>query len=240
MQDNDTDTPSGRFAGFRELFLFLLLAVAIIMASLFTPVGEFFKMEHIEQGAQDMGPWGPSILVFAGLLTPLLFLPRWPIAFVSGLLYGVVWGTLLATVASTLGAMLHFALAKGLLSPMSDRLRKRYGITSAPVPRDKAFLVLVFLRAFPLSNFVATNLLAGAMKIHFGTYVVASFVGMIPSTLMFAAWGKLLKKPSPSFGVLAVATVLFIAIGTWVAKKRFYPWLKNLRSRDSSPDQPPP
>jgi len=236
MQDADTDTSPqpGRTAGFRELGLFLILALTLVLVSRFTPIGQLFDVDTISGIASRLGYWGAYILILAGLFSPLLFLPRWPIAFVAGLLYGVVGGTLIATAASTLGAILHFVLAKSLLAPLSDRLRKRYAITAAPIPREKAFLVLLFLRAFPLSNFVATNLLAGAMKIHFGTYVAASFLGMIPSTIMYAAWGKLLKKPSASHSALAIASVLFIVIGTLVAQKHFYPWLKSLRAKNDS------
>lgn len=230
METTDTDEGQTKSGGLRELLLFLLLAVTLVLVSVCTPASRFFSPDYIGQLAGRLGCWGAYIIILAGLLSPLLFLPRWPIAFVAGLLYGVMAGTLLATAASTLGAMLHFLLAKSLLSPMSDRLRKRYAITAAPIPREKAFLVLLFLRAFPLSSFVATNLLAGAMKIHFGTYIAASFLGMIPSTIMYAAWGKLLKKPSASFGALAAISVLFIVVGTIVARKHFYPWFKRLKA----------
>lgn len=234
METTDTDAGQTKFSGLRELFLFLVLAVALVLVSVCTPAGRFFSPDYISRLAGGLGYWGMAVILAVGLLSPLLFLPRWPIAFAAGFLYGVVGGTLLATLASTLGAILHFLLAKSLLSPMSDRLRTRYAIAAAPVPREKAFLVLLFLRAFPLSNFVATNLLAGAMKIHFGTYVAASFLGMIPSTIMYAAWGKLLKKPSASFGALAAVSVLFIVVGTVVARKHFYPWFKRLRTEAKS------
>jgi uncharacterized membrane protein YdjX (TVP38/TMEM64 family) len=230
METTDIENGKGKNSGLKELLLFLLLAVGLVLISVYTPVGKFFSLDNISQIAGRLGYWGAYILILAGILSPLLFLPRWPIAFVAGLLYGVAWGTLLATAASTLGAILHFVLAKSLLAPLSDRLRKRYAITSAPIPREKAFLVLLFLRAFPLSNFVATNLLAGAMKVHFGAFMAASFLGMLPSSLMYAAWGKLLKKPSASFGALAAISLLFIVAGTLVAQKYFYPWFKRLRT----------
>lgn len=239
IPEKNEEIQPGRLAGFRELLLFVLLAVTLVLVNLHTPVGRFFHVDNISRLAARLGYWGPYIIIVAGLLSPLLFLPRWPIAFVAGLLYGVIEGTLLATAGSTLGAILHFILAKNLLSPMSDRLRKRYAITSAPIPREKAFFVLLFLRAFPLSNFIATNLLAGAMKIHFGTYVAATFAGMIPSTIMYAAWGKWLKQPSASFGALAIASVLFIVFGTVAVRKWFYPWLKNLRSGAPAPTDGP-
>ena len=215
-------------AGIRSLIVFLLFAAACFCLVYFTPLRQYVHTDNISRLVGHLGPWGPVVIMLIGIFSPLLFLPRWPIAFVSGLLYGVLWGTVLANIASTIGAYLHFVLARSLLKPSSDRLRRRYGIHDMHVPNDKLFVILFALRAFPLSNFVATNLLAGALSIHMGTYLSASFLGMIPSTLMYAAAGKLMKNPSTEFYVLTVAVLVVLIVGTLIARKRFMPWLKRL------------
>ena len=159
------------------------------------------------------------MLIVAGIVTPLLFIPRWPIAFVSGLLYGVVWGTLLATFGSALGALAHYYMSRKLVAPMSDRLRKRMPFIPARIAKDKQFLALFLLRAFPLSSFVATNIMAGALRLHSTRYFFASFLGMIPSSLMYASWGKLMKKPSPEFYLVAVLSVALIVVGAVYGKR---------------------
>ena len=215
--------------GIRRLLVFGAIAVMCLLLGAFTPIGRYFTVAEIQRLADALGYWGPVAILLIGIFSPLLFLPRWPVAFVSGLLYGIAWGTVLATVASSIGAWLHFLLAQTLLSPVSDRLRRRYGIKPVEsLPADKVFSVLFLLRAFPLSNFVATNLLAGALRIRLHTYLAASFFGMIPSTVMYAAWGKLLKKPSPQYYALAVAILVLLLLGTWMAQRRFYPWFKQI------------
>ena len=217
--------------GIKRLLAFVILSVLGILATCFTPAGRFFTVDSISQVAEHLGLWGPIILAVAGIITPLLFIPRWPIAFVAGLLYGVFWGTVLANISSVVGAWLHFTLARTLLAPMSARLLKRYNMDPRSVPKEKVFALLFFLRAFPLSNFVATNLFAGALEIQPRNFVLASFLGMIPSTIMYAAWGKLMKKPSGWFYALAVVSLALIIWGTIVAHKKLYPWLKNLTKR---------
>ena len=217
--------------GIKRLSAFVIISILGILATCFTPVGRFFTVDSISRIAENLGLWGPIILAVAGIVSPLLFIPRWPIAFVSGLLYGVVWGTVLANISSALGAWLHFTLARTLLAPMSARFLRKYNLDPHSVPKEKVFALLFFLRAFPLSNFVATNLFAGALKIQPRNFVLASFLGMIPSTIMYAAWGKLMKKPSGWFYALAVATLVLIVWGTIVAHKKLYPWLKNLTKR---------
>ncbi|MCZ7591951.1 MAG: VTT domain-containing protein [Kiritimatiellae bacterium] len=210
----------------RRLALFLLIAGAGVALSHFTKLGEYFDAHSIADLAGRMGANGALVIFAAGALTPLMFLPRWPIAFLAGLLYGVGWGTALATVASTLGAWLHFVLSRTLLAPMSEKIKRRFHWEHLDIPRDKQFMVLFLLRAFPLSSFVATNILAGALKVSRSRYLTATFLGMIPSTVMYAAWGKLMKKPDSQFYGVAALAVVLIVVGSVLAHRYIAPWLK--------------
>ena len=219
-------TRSETFRALRKLAVFLVVAVAGVVVSRATHAGNYLSVESITELATRLGPRGPLFILLAGALTPLLFLPRWPLAFLAGLLYGVIWGTLLAVVASTVGAWLNFLLSRTLLAPLSDRLRQRYGLKHLNVPKDKQFMVLFVLRAFPLSSFVVTNLLAGALKLSRSSYILATFLGMIPSTVLYAAWGKLMKKPEPQFYVFAVLALVLLVAGAVAAQRYLQPLLR--------------
>jgi uncharacterized membrane protein YdjX (TVP38/TMEM64 family) len=218
--------------GLKRLIAFILFAAVAVCITVLTPVGDYLNVESITEIAGRLGYWGPVIILVIGTFSPLLFFPRWPVAVVSGLLYGILWGALLANVASTLGALLHFYLAKNLLAPMADRIRAKFPFAANSISRNKAFAALFFFRAFPLSNFVATNLVAGALKIPLGTYLLATFLGMIPSSLMYASCGKLMKKPSPAYYYLTMGIVLAIILATALAQKHVLAWFK--RTRDES------
>ncbi len=232
VSTKEVDVPASASAGIKRLSLFLVVAVGGVVAARYTNAGDYMSVEAITQLADRLGPQGPALLLLAGVLTPLMFLPRWPIAFLAGLLYGVGWGTLLAVVASTLGAWLHFMLSRTLLAPMTARLRQRYGFDHLQVPKNKQFMVLFVLRAFPLSSFVVTNLIAGALKLSRSRYVLATFLGMIPSTLLYAAWGKLMKKPDPHFYAFALLALVAVVVGAIAAQRYVQPLLRR------SPDEP--
>ncbi|MFH0908617.1 MAG: VTT domain-containing protein [bacterium] len=203
----------------RNLVVFLAVALVAVLVTHFTRAGDYFCLDKITEFSQRLGQWGPMVLIAAGIITPLFFIPRWPIAFAGGLLYGVVWGTLLATFGSAVGALAHYYLSRKLVAPMSDRLRRKMPFLPARIAKDKQFLALFLLRAFPFSNFVATNIMAGALRLHSTRYFFASFLGMIPSSLMYASWGKLMKKPSPEFYVVALLSVVLIVVGTFYGKR---------------------
>lgn len=224
--DEEVEERSGTWAALRRLGLFLVVAIGGVIVSRVTHLGQWMNPEAIAGFAAQLGPRGPLVILAAGLFTPLLFLPRWPIAFLAGLLYGVGWGTALATVSSAGGAWLHFILSRTLLAPMTEKLRKRYRMEHLAVPRDKQFLLLFVLRAFPLSSFVMTNLLAGALKLSRSRYITATVLGMIPSTLLYATWGKLMKKPDPHFYVLAILALVLILAGAVAAQRWVQPLLR--------------
>jgi uncharacterized membrane protein YdjX (TVP38/TMEM64 family) len=208
------------------LLVFLGVALVGLLIGHFTPLHHYFSMDHVAGVARRWGAWGPVAILILGFLSPLAFLPRWPLAMLSGLLYGVGWGTALANVASAGGAWLQFRLARNLLAPTAARFRAHSLLARLRVPPAQEFKVLFFLRVFPLSNFVATNLLAGSLNMRTRAFLTASFLGMIPSTLMYAAWGKLLKKPAGSYYLLAVAAVLLLVGTTLWARKHLWPRLR--------------
>jgi uncharacterized membrane protein YdjX (TVP38/TMEM64 family) len=221
--------------GIKRLIGFMVFAVAALVVTFCTPVGGYFGRERVGRLAEELGVWGPVLIIAVGTFSPLLFLPRAPLAFVSGLLYGITWGTALATFASTLGAWLNFWLAKTLLAPAADRLRRTSALARLNVPPDKEFLVIFILRAVPISNFVVTNLLAGALKMRQPSYLLATFLGMIPTSIMYAAWGKLLKEPSAAFAYVAAFTLLLVVGGTWYTKKYLLAWFRQWGTKPPPP-----
>lgn len=215
-----------------KLSAFLAVAAAGLVVSHYTHLGQYFEKDKLTEVAAHLGAWGYLVIVALGIVTPLAFLPRWPLAFLGGMLYGIMIGTLLATFASTLGAWLNFVLSRGLLAPMTERVKAKYKLERLHVPHEKEFIFIFLLRAFPLSNFVLTNLIAGALRMRLGRYIVASFLGMIPSSLMYAAAGKLMTKPSPKFYAAAAAIVVVFLAGAVLAQKYVQPWLRELKDRN--------
>lgn len=214
--------PVAERAWLRKLLSFLLPAAGLLLLLRLTPLRDLVDQDALRDLATRLGPWGPPAIAAVGVASPLIFLPRWPIALVAGMLYGLGWGSLLANTASTLGAWLHFLLARGLLHPSAERLRRRYKLTDlGQQPERVLFWGLFLLRAFPLSNFVVTNLLAGAVRLRLRTYLAATFLGMIPSTLMYAAVGGAVLTPDdPTLLRLALALLTILSLGAWLTARK--------------------
>lgn len=228
-------------AVWRGLLTLLTVAGIALLAVHATELGGAFTMDGVRALAAELGWWGPLALAGLGLVMPLVLLPRWPIAFSAGLLYGIVWGTALALPIGVMGAWLHYRLARGLLGGMADRWRQRSMLGRLNTRPAHWFWVLFLLRCFPLSHSGATNLIAGSLRVPQAAFIGSAILGMLPSTAMYASWGKLMKKPDPWFYGVAVALLIAFAGFTAIAQRR---WLPRAMSATGSgaltPGEPPP
>lgn len=197
---------------------FVAIAIIGICIGFFTPVKQHLTIESIRSFAETLGIWGPITLLAIGAISPLMFLPRWPVCFIGGMLYGLFWGSVIGNIASLLGAWIHYITAKKLVAESSEKLLTKFNLGKSRLRNTNSFWAIFILRAVPISNSAATNVLAGAMNISTRSYLLASFLGMIPSTLMYVAWGKLMKKPEPLFYAIAVGVLVIMIIATTVAR----------------------
>jgi len=208
----------------RRLIPFVALSVLFLALWLLPSVRSSLRVDTatvtLREFSHRLGIWVPLAIAVFAVVSPLAFMPRWPIAFLCGMLYGVVLGGLLANVVSAIGAWIQFRLARHALGRTGERhaLAARWR-AALSTPRT-AFVALFLLRAFPFSNSSATNILAGALSMRGSVYLAATFLGMIPSTLLYACWGKLLYKPSPRFSELLIGLCVFLVIGTLIAGRR--------------------
>lgn len=108
----------------------------------------------------------------------------------GGFLFGTLLATFVVTLAATLGAVAIFLAAR---SALADLLRGRVaGVLArfdAEFRRD-AFSYLLVLRLVPVLPFWLVNLAPAFTGIRLATYAAATFIGIIPATLVYASVGS--------------------------------------------------
>jgi uncharacterized membrane protein YdjX (TVP38/TMEM64 family) len=108
----------------------------------------------------------------------------------GGFLFGTIAGTVYVVIGATLGATLLFLAAR---SAFGDGLRRRMGALGnrlAAELADNAFSYLLVLRLVPLFPFWLVNLVPAAAGVSLRTYMLATFLGIIPGTFVFVSIGS--------------------------------------------------
>ncbi len=107
----------------------------------------------------------------------------------GGFLFGVATGSALTVVGATLGATALFLIAR---TALGDLLRQKAGPFLARMAdgfNKDAFNYLLFLRLVPVFPFWAVNLVPAVLGMRLGPFVLATALGIIPGTVVFAAFG---------------------------------------------------
>lgn len=107
----------------------------------------------------------------------------------GGFLFGTVTAALVVVVAATLGATVVFLLARYVFA---DLWRSKAGSTLARMEegfRANAFSYLLVLRLVPLFPFWLVNLAPALLGVRLRTFVAATFIGIIPGTVVFSSIG---------------------------------------------------
>jgi pyruvate/2-oxoglutarate dehydrogenase complex dihydrolipoamide dehydrogenase (E3) component/uncharacterized membrane protein YdjX (TVP38/TMEM64 family) len=129
---------------------------------------------------------------------------------VAGALFGLLWGTVIVSFASSAGATLAFLVSRFLLR---DWVQRRFGEKLKPinegVAKEGAFYLFA-LRLVPAFPFFVINLVMALTPIRTWTFYWVSQVGMLAGTIVFVYAGTKLGEFRVSFGLLAALALLGI------------------------------
>ena len=161
----------------------------------------------------------------------------------AGALFGLGWGLLLVSLASSLGALLAFLAARYLLR---DTIQARFGKALAPinegVQKDGTFYLLT-LRLVPVFPFWLINLLMGLTPMRAGRFYAVSQLGMLAGTAVYVNAGTQLAAIQSLGGILSPGLLgSFVLLGLfpllakagvgWLASRKVYAKWTRPRSFD--------
>jgi uncharacterized membrane protein YdjX (TVP38/TMEM64 family) len=107
----------------------------------------------------------------------------------GGFLFGIVEGSIAVVIGATLGATILFVVAR---SAFGDVLRAKAGPWLAKMEagfKENAFSYMLTLRLIPGFPFFVVNLVPAFLGVPLWTYVIATLIGIIPGTVVFASIG---------------------------------------------------
>lgn len=192
----DIPPPGTGRSGLRRLApIGALIGVALLLWAL--GWHQYLSLENVAMHRQALkgfiaAHFLAALLAFVGLyiVVVALSLPGGAVMTLSGgLLFGWAVGGAAAVVGATIGATVLFLIAR---TSLGEGLAARAGPALAKLRRgfqDNALSYLLGLRLVPAFPFVIVNLAAALLGVPLATYVLATFVGIIPGTFAFAVAG---------------------------------------------------
>lgn len=167
------------------------LAALLLAAAWFLPLGAWTT--SLAAQARGTGATGVVLFFAAYVLSTVALLPGSILTLAAGFAYGPVWGLAIASPASVIGATCAFLLGRTLLRDWAEKKvggSPRMRAIDTAIGRE-GFKLVLLLRLSPLFPFNVLNYALSLTRVSPGTYVLASFIGMLPGTALYVYLGSL-------------------------------------------------
>ncbi len=176
-----------------KLVIGIAIIVAVIILAKILPVQVW--LVAFNDWVEGLGYVGYLVFVGMYILATVLFLPGSVLTIGAGFLFGVIGGSVAVSVASTVGASLAFLIGRYIArNRVASRLSKneKFAAVDSAIGKEGGKIVLL-LRLSPVFPFNALNYLLGLTAVKFWHYVIGSWLGMMPGTVLYVYLGHIGK-----------------------------------------------
>jgi pyruvate/2-oxoglutarate dehydrogenase complex dihydrolipoamide dehydrogenase (E3) component/uncharacterized membrane protein YdjX (TVP38/TMEM64 family) len=197
--------------------LLVFAAIAVLVALFFALGGHrYLTLEELRARQDELRqyhaahPWQAALAYFLVYVavTGLSLPGATVLTLFGGAIFGLGWGTLIVSFASSIGATLAFLASRLLLRDwVQARFGARLRAVNEGVAKEGAFYLFA-LRLVPAFPFVLINLAMGLTPIRTWTYYWVSQLGMLAGTIVYVYAGAQLAEFRLSFGLVAAFTLL--------------------------------
>lgn len=169
--------------------LALALVIAVLLAAWLLPVdaalGEFLTW------IEDAGAWGPVVLTAAWVPASVFLLPGTLITLGAGFAFGLAIGVLSVSIGSALGAAVTFLLGRTLMRGwVASKLETRPRLAAIDeAVAQRGFRITLLIRLSPAFPYNLLGYVFGATRVSFRDHFFASWIGMLPATVLYVYIG---------------------------------------------------
>ena len=177
----------------------IVAAVAVAVAAFFAfDLGQYLGLDYLKGRQGDLEAYHRDNPVLTALayfavyvaVTGLSLPGAAVMTLVGGAIFGLAWGTVIVSFASTIGATIAFLVSRFILR---ETVQRRFGeslrAVNEGIERDGAFYLFT-LRLVPAFPFFVINLVMGLTPIRVRTYWWVSQIGMLPGTFVYVFAGS--------------------------------------------------
>ena len=177
-----------------KLITLCIIIVAVIATVAMLPVKDWIvKVLH---WIQQLGAWGPIFVAAFYIAACILFLPGSVLTLGAGFIFKLLVGTITVSIGSTAGACAAFLVGRTVGRNWISRkvaTNEKFAAIDNAVGQQ-GFKIVLLIRLSPVFPFNLLNYAFGLTKVSFARYALASWVGMLPGTIMYVYFGAGLRN----------------------------------------------
>ena len=220
-----------------------LLTVVIVLVALFFvfDLGQYFNLEYLKEKQAVMDAYyereplttAVSFFFLYVIITGLSLPGAAILTLAAGAIFGVLWGTIVVSFASTIAATLAFLVSRYLFrEAIQGRFADKLTAINRGIDEEGAFYLFT-LRLVPIFPFFIINLVMGLTTIKALTFFLVSQVGMLAGTVVYVNAGTQIAKIEQLKDIASPELILsFVLLGIFpLLAKKTVDYLKRRKIR---------
>ena len=173
------------------MILLILAIVAIAVLAHYFHLGQVFSamLDRI----RDLGPLAPVLFIIIYILGAILFVPGSVLTIGGGVLFGLVRGSIYVSIGATIGATAAFLIGRYLARNwVRSQLEgnPKFAAIDQAVGRE-GWKIVLLTRLSPVFPFNLLNYSFGLTGVSLRDYVLATWIGILPGTILYVYLGSL-------------------------------------------------
>src|SRR6266849_2953733 len=176
-----------------RLITLIAIVIALFLAMRFLPVQQWLRSFNDWVG--QMGTAGIFIFIGVYAVATVLMAPGSILTIGAGFAFGLWKGFLAVSAGATLGASLAFLVARFIAREKIEAIARRnetFRKIDNAIGQQGAKLIFL-LRLSPVIPFNFSNYFYGLTAVKFWPYVLASWIGVLPGTVLYVYCGTVGK-----------------------------------------------
>ena len=171
-------------------YLLLVLVIIILILLWYFDIFKYFSLTYISEFKSFIDSFGllaPIIFIIIYILAAILFLPGLPLTLLSGIVFGPLIGSIIVSISSTLGAGFSFLIGRYI---GREWIIKKFSKKAIFIKLDKGikeegWKMVAITRLVPIFPFSAQNYIYGLTDVDFKSYILVSWLCMLPATIAY-------------------------------------------------------
>jgi len=156
-------------------------------------MGIQWLLTNLLNWVDNLGFWGPIAFIIIYNLATILFIPGSLLTLGAGVIFGVLWGSIYVSIGSIFGATFSFLIGRYLARDWVAKKLESYEKFKAidQAVGEEGWKIVGLTRLSPIFPFNLLNYAFGLTNVSLKDYFLASWIGMLPGTILYVYVGSL-------------------------------------------------
>lgn len=199
------------------------ISIVLIAAGIIVALNHYvfqIKPRQIKEWVDQFGFWAPFIFLLIFAVRPFTLVPLSIIAISCGIMFGSISGTIYIILGTTLGAFTSFIAMKYFFKELHMKEEGQENLKALKNDLEEhGFKSVLFIRLIPGLNFDFITYICAKTKVNLLKFLLATFVGTIPGSMMFSFFGSsLLSLELENLIVLGIILLVMVSLGLFIKK----------------------